>query len=169
MDVLDGVVAGIILAAILGLLWVRKRVDDFKVTLRRSWNDYWLWSYDSGRRRHDEYQRGKRVHLERGTFATEEHLAQAEALMDRYSDEQRARMRRMCRDIDDARRSLRRIDVAMLSLTTKDTSFRDRVRGLWRGLTTEPYSMETDILERVLEVERRGELDAFLKDAEEAR
>lgn len=167
MGVAEGVAVGIVLAVIFGLLWVQRRVTDFKIETRRAWNDYWLWSYEAGNQRYEEFQRGKRVHLERRTFATEEHLVEAEQLMDRYAGEQKVRMRQMFRDIDDARRALRRVDVAFIVLTLRGATFPERIKSLWRGLTTEPYSLETNILDRVLEVEREGGLDAFLKDAEE--
>lgn len=163
MDLLTQVVAGIILLAIAGLLWTRHRVNECVVTVRRAWNDYWLWSYEAGKRRYAEFQRQKRVHADKGTLASEEHLAEAEALVDRYADEFQTRMRKMSRDIDDAFRRLRRIDRIFLLFTYPGASFKERMNGLWRSFTNKPFSLE-EMYDRVLQTEREGKLDQFLQD-----
>jgi hypothetical protein len=107
----------------------------------RAWNDYWLWKHVESKRQYAELQRLKRVHWEKGTFASEEHLAQAERILDDHQAEGRKQLRQMSRDIDDARRRLRRVDHVFLILTHPGASFGERMRGLWRSFTTKPFSL----------------------------
>lgn len=156
------VIAGLFLAIILGLLNVQRHVQEWYVVSERAWKDYWRWSYDAGFERKQEFDRIGRVHAERGTRGSEEHLAEVERMLDHKAAEYKQQSTKMARDIDDATRNLRKVDRIFMVVTAK-SGRRHRGRALKAILTKEPFSLD-DVLDSVDEKWRKGELDELLKD-----